>query len=57
VEYFRLLEFYGILLDYWNILEYFGILWNIMDYYGILWNIFGLLDFSMYQAPPLKGLF
>jgi hypothetical protein len=35
VEYFRLLEFYGILLDYWNILEYYGILWIIMEYYGI----------------------
>ncbi len=38
-----------------------GILRNfieLLEYFGILWNIIGLLDyFSMYQAPPLKGLF
>jgi hypothetical protein len=43
--------FHWIFVDYWNFTEFhwiIGIFW-------ILWNIIGLLDFSMYQAPPLHS--
>jgi hypothetical protein len=45
MDYYGILEYYGILRNIIGLFWIIGILRKIVEYFGLLWNIIGLLDF------------